>query len=577
MKRQRFIKYFILILIGICIFTSFFNYSHSLYAKMDTETANSNGPNDLNQLETQVSSLNNYKPVIEDQTYGLGSILVTNVLFNESGFLNFSTQYPEYNKDLAGNGLNVSYRNIEFVNTIKEAQLDLFKETPEDYNIITIQLNETLDVHYNSSIDYLEGVLIYAPRLYPCLLNRLYVHNASSPIREVQSGNYSIDANNNVVFDYASFFNGAEAADFKLYFIWKYNITITNWAMEQIKQDNLIMTRATQNITGTFHYLFNVQGQKLEGNALIGTYPYEDMQIGAADLNVSLKIYLPDKELLTDFVFNELGRVGKNNITYVSFSVNNSLFDLDFDAPFAVDFVEPVNVTWAVDRLAQDVNYRERIYLPSIIWGPKQIFLKYVRIEEKTISKDQVIDIESQFGRTVDYIEKNFTQVQEAESDSLVFTEKVIQQNGLEIVLPYIIFNETCPFIIKYKPSENLRVIITDAIKMPLRNTVVKIEYYGIQYGTYISKKQVQPVADTQTNANGEILITNVPNGDYMLIVYQDGKVAQATNVMAYKQINYVITTQPHVPLVLMGFLIPSAIFFFLGVLIYLHNIRRKG
>lgn len=573
MINNRFLKYIVLILISLCILSSYMEFNESYY---NEERLNVELSNDLALLETQSFTKDDYEQKIDEEEHGLGSIAVTNIAFNESGFLNHTDRYPEFNEDLVSKALNVSYKKTEFSRTIKEARADLFEELSDDYNIITIELNETLEVHYNTSIDYLEGYIVYYPRLFPCLLNHLYVHNDSSQIKEVNPGNYSVDDKNSVIFNYADYFNGAEKGDFQLYFFWEYNLTIQDWDLNQVSEDDLFVRSATQNITGTFNYIFNVLGEKLEGDSLTGEYPFTDLQVGAVGLTVSLRINHPDKKLIEEFVFNEEGYAGKNNNIFVTFSANDSLFDMNFETTFTVDFLKPVNYTWTIDRLAQPVNNRERIYFPSVIYGPEQIFLKFAKIEERTISIDQVVDTNSLFNREINYIGRNFTEFQEEVEDSLVFTEKVIQKRGLEITLPYLLLNETCPFIIKYQPSEDLRVIITDNIRMPLRNIEVEIQYYGKTYGSYISKEQVQPTSKTITDNNGEIFIKNVPSGDYTLLVFQQGKQIEKATVLAYKQINYVITDITHYPVVILSFLIPSSVLIILGVLVYLFYKKKE-
>ncbi|MHA1805561.1 MAG: hypothetical protein ACTSU4_13670 [Promethearchaeota archaeon] len=527
-------------------------------------------------LEPQLFSKEDFEPILEEERQGLGSVSITNLLFNESGFFNHSEQYPAYDLDLRTKALNISYEKTELIRTVKEATVDAFEEVSPSSNIITVELNESLRVKYDTSIDLLEGYLVYGPRLYPCLLNRLYAHNASSSIKEVYEGNYTIDDRKNVIFYYSTFFNGAEQGDFKLYLIWHYNITLEDWTINQVKEEDLFMSSSEQNITATFNYNFNVLGKKLKGEKLTGAYPFTSLQVAADNLNVTLRINMPDRELLENHAFTGQGYVGSNNIIYASFSVNNSLFDMDFDATFTIEFLDPVNVTWAIDRLIEGTNYRERIYFPNITWGPEQLFLKYVKIEERTISIDQIKEVTSQFGRVVEYVEKNFTEFQQVEENSLIFTEKVIQRRGLEITLPYFIKGETCPFRIKYEPSEDLRVIITDNIRMPLRNVEVKILYYGRVFGTYISNTFIQPTSITKTDENGEIFIQNVPNGDYTVILYEQGTPVYNSTVMAYKRVNYVITDISHFPLVILSFLIPSAIFLILGVLIYLHYKKER-
>jgi hypothetical protein len=431
----------------------------------------------------------------------------------------------------------------------------------------------------------MEGFLIYGPRLYPCSALELYVkENGSSIVNKIDDGNFSINQDINFArFNYNETFGGVEFKNFSMYIIWEYNITITkeNWELTQYEETDseLHLTQQEQEIEPKFNYFFNLDAKRFN----YSNFALIEPKVGAGDVNFNLTVNLPDKDLLekTALLLNGQSEIiasftnPDNSVnTGDNFHGNNSVFSLDFECNFTVRFEHAVDKAWAIDRLVFGRNTRERIYLPSIVSGPDYIYLKFAAIFESTISIDQVLSNTSLFERNLVYHDANVSEFEAPTQNSLIFTENSTKKKGLEIILPYMLKGETSPFIFKYVTTRNLRIKITDSINMPLMNFEVEIYYYGVIYGTYISVENTQPLAPTITNENGEVLIRNVPNGNYTLIVYQNDVPLLETSVSAYVEINYINTEIPHFPLLIIIFCVFNVIFIVLGFVIYIKNKR---
>ena len=540
--------------------------------------------NGNNYPNIQGFSKDDYSPILSEEKQGLGFINITDFNFggfDETGFFNNSIKYPDLFDDFNSTALNVSSDNLEFIRTSKTAQVDNLNDEVLDFNKITAILNETLNVQYNKSKKAdIKGELIYGPRLYPCVLSQLYIKNESSSIVEVNDANYSIDEDNFLIFDYDNYFNGVEYANFSMYLIWEYNLTINNWALAQINAGDLIVTNPEENITATFEYYFYLEGKVFNGTNL--------QDISSIDeLIIELKVSPPDKDLLENHTLklNDIIISDKNlknylrsdNSFYFSLSANNNSFYINFTSDFTIKFIDPVDNTWAIDRLVDRRNIRERIYFPSIISGPEHIYLKNLIIHETTITFDQVESHSSLFERKFSYFDKNLTEFEEDIENSVVFTDNIVKKRGLEIKLPYMINGEISPFTLKYETIENLKIIITDNIHMPILGLEVEINYYGKRYGTYISNNRTQPNCPVVTNENGEILLTNVSNGNYIVKIYQNNELIMEAPVSSYREINYVITTIPHFPSWIIIFGSMNGIILVGGILFYLKNKKRGG
>jgi len=526
-------------------------------------------------LQTQGFSEDDYIPIIEDDKQALGNITITSFDFDEVGFFNNSQKYPDLDDDFISGALNMTFLGINFTETKNIAQIDNLDEKIIDSRKITVVLNESIFVKYNTSVPNSEGYLIYGPRLYPCKLIQLRIlSNGTDYVKEVPEANYSIDSSNFLKFVFDKNFIKT-SHNFSMYLIWEYNLTIRDWVLFQHPEDKILVTKEEQVVNALFHYDFSVLGSKFATNSLTS-------RVNADNLEINLQVNPPDKELLDDYSL-EINNdtiddfVNTANSINISTTGNQETINLNFTTSYTIKFVNPVENTWAIDRLVEHRNVRERIYFPSLIDGPKHIILKYLMIYEKTIILDQVFKNSSLFERTVSYYDLNLTQIEEEFRQSLIFTENAIKKQGLKIILPYLIVGETNPVMIKYDANNVLLIKVTDNINMPLVGVDIVLYYYQKQYGTYISNDLIQPMAPVSTNENGEAVIRNVPNGNYTIMIYEDGKLIKESTVNTYQRFNYIVSDEVHFPLVILIFGAISGVFILLGVIFYIQYKNRQN
>ncbi|TFG24986.1 MAG: hypothetical protein EU529_02495 [Promethearchaeota archaeon] len=574
-KKIRLAKILVLILI----------FSNLIIPLISIESNNHSYNNNLSESsipkpKTQAFSKDLYNPtrILEEEKYGLGSINITLLKLEDIGPGFYSTndvEYSNYKQDLTSKALNMSFKHIKFIKTSKIAQVDNRNESIEDFRKITVKLNETLSIQFNNTnTDY----LIYASKLTPCVIDQLLVENNTESIKKVNDGNYSLikppeTEINFLKFNYKNYFK-LNTLNFTMHIIWRYNLTIDPWQLTQDISQELIITDEDNIVYPRFNYNFDIIGYKY--NLTKDGFK----KIPADDLLINLTIDLPDKNLLsshrlsingiritTDFLHPDKSVYTKDLIR-----ANESSIAIDFTTSFTLDFVDPVDYTWGIDRLVEDKDIRERIYFPEIISGPKHIFLKHVKILEETISFDQVITSTSLFKRIVLYKEINISELEEDIRNSLIFHEYATKRQGIKITLPYIIKGETCPFIIRYETTNDLRIIITDNINMPLSDLEVVLYYYDEIFGTYISKDKSQPLGPLITDENGEVLIEDVPNGNYTAKIYRrdSDDLIKKAEVSAFLDINYIVTQIIHFPLLILIFGGIGGLFFILGLIFYL-------
>ena len=196
-----------------------------------------------------------------------------------------------------------------------------------------------------------------------------------------------------------------------------------------------------------------------------------------------------------------------------------------------------------------------------MINGPQHIFLKDISFYEPAIYADQILSNSSLF-------ERDFT--------SYHLNTSLTGRQGIKVTIPYLIVGETCPSIIKYTPTQTLRVVVTDNVKMPLIGADVKVYYFGQEYGTYISKNRTQPIAPGKTDENGQIALSYVPAGNYTIEVYYNGILLKESIGSTYNIRNYINTNYPHFPIWIILFGVLNGIILLIGVAFYLKYKKKR-
>lgn len=518
-------------------------------------------------------SVDDYSPIINAPEQGLGNITITQFSFDEEGIFNQSDNYPNLVDDLSSGALEISYLETRYIQTTEIAQFNNLDDSLPESNKITVLINESISVQFNSSVSGSEGYLIYSPVLYPRVLNQvLVINNTGAIIEELNEEDYTIDSDDYFVFNYQNFFS-ATFHNFSIYFIFEYTLTLEAWDLTQDPSDVWLLTQQTQTFSPSFYYNFTLIGIKITGNLTIPPVP-------ADNLVLEIIVNPIDKDLFFDHILEI------NNQTKVDFlepdkkinvtiSADTKLFSLKFSANFTIMFENSVDFSWAIDRLIGGRNIRERIYFPSLISGPKHIFLRDITLIESTIIVDQIISNSSLFGRNVNVFDEIVSITQETIENSLIFTENAVKRKGLKIFIPYLIVGETNPCFLKYSATNDLKIVITDSIRMPLTGYRIELKYYGKNYGTYISNDFNQPMAYAYSDENGEILIENVPNGNYTVKVYQGTVLITEFQINTFREVNYLITKVFHFPLWILIFGGINGILILLGLLLYFNYIRR--
>lgn len=526
-------------------------------------------------LNTNLFTKDDYTPILDEPLQGLGNITVTKFNFDEEGLYNNSEVYPNLVDDLISGALNITYLTTSYLETVEIAQFNNLDESLPHSDEVTVLLNESISVQYNSSIENSEGYLIYSPRLSPINLLQVFVQNQSDPnIIELAEEDYTLDSKDFLKFNYDNYF-GTDFHNFSLYIIFEYDLKAHGWELSQSSEETLEITQQEQSFTPSFYYNFTLTGQKLTENFTTNPTTL------AENLIVEVIIDPLDKHLFFDHsleindqdISDFLELDDKINVTI---SADAKLFSLSFKANFTLRFEDPVDYSWAIDRLIGDRNIRQRIYFPSLIAGPEHIFLKNIKLIEKTIIYDQVIRNNSLFERPVNYFDIVELVTQESIENSLIFTDNAVKRKGLKLTVPYLIVGETNPCTVNYDATSDLKIIVSDSTRMPLVGYRVELIYFGIKYGTFISNDLIQPMTATYSDENGEVMIENVPNGNYTVRIYQGDTLVFEKLVNTFREVNYLVTDIVHFPLWILIFGGFCGILLLIGLALYFNYKKRS-
>jgi len=539
------------------------------YNSLDRENININI-----DPKIQVFSKDDYAPILDAPEQGLGNITITKLTFNEAGIINRSSIYPNLVDDLSSGALNITYIETQYMQTNEIAQFNNLDKSLPESDVITILINESISIQYNSSIGGSEGYLIYSPRLVPRILKQIFVQNeSSSVIEELSEDEYTLDVDDNLIFNYQNYFQD-NFHNFSMYFIFEYSLNVFGWEIVQDPKNILILTEQQQTFNPSFYYNFTLIGLKDSDNLTISSIPADNLIVELIVNPLDKNLFYDHQLKINDQVVNDF--LEQDELINVTISADAKEFSLTFKTNFTLKFENSVDYSWAIDRLMEGRNVRERIYFPSLISGPKHIYLENVTLIESTITINQIISNHSLFNRPVNCFDVIVSITQTSIENSLIFTENAVKRKGLRITIPYLIIGETNPFLLKYDATNDLKIVITDNIHMPLIDYRIELFYFGKVFGTYISNNLTQPMAPAYSNENGEVLIENVPNGNYTIKIYQDNVIVMDALINTFSEVNYVSTNVPYFPLWILIFGSINGALTLIGLIIYFNHKKRS-
>jgi hypothetical protein len=512
---------------------------------------------DANTLNVSMFSKENYTEILTTNKHSLGNITIDDIGYIGifEGLVNENVYHPVVTEDLISGSLSIDTTNMSFIETTSPALTNFLDGQNSNNNYATYTFNETVKVRYNNTQ---ARYLIYHSRFTATNLLEFYVNNGTEITELTEGVDYTFDERDYFIFYYEDFFQAGRIFNFTMYLIWDHIMGFVDWQIEQREDQIIKINEVEQEFTADFNYNFTMIARAFT-ESITDIVPINFWY-------VALTINPLDKEQFNDHVLM-LNGIEVNIGTHLTpekslliklsdgFTPEFSTFSLNFTANYVLKFENPVGEFWAIDRLVDQRSIRERIYLCNLISGPRHLYLKNLIFYESVIQFEEVLDSYSLFDR---YIEIN-------ELNSSISGFK-----GLNVTIPYLFVGETCPLLIKYITFQRLKVVITDDIKMPLIGAKIEVFHFGVIYGTYISLNRSQPVIPARADENGQIILKNVPRGNYTIRVYWQGRFVKEASISTFNEINYIRTNIPNSALWIIIFGSITGTILIMGVIFYL-------
>ena len=511
---------------------------------------------DENALNMNAITKDNYTEILTTNKYSLGNITVDDIGYIGifEGLVNENVYHPLVTEDLIDGSLSIDTIDMDFLETTNPASVNFLDDNPIKKDYATYTFNESLKVWYNETQ---ARYLIYHSRFTNTKLLNFYIDNGNVTTELIEDIDYTFDERNYIIFYYEDYFQAGRDFNFTMHLIWEHFMGFANWQIEQMEDNFFIIDEVEQEVTAQFNYNFLLVAHAFD-QSILETVPISFWY-------VALTISPLDKDEFNDHALMLNGiemNIGDYLTPEKSFQIelsdgfvpDSSSFSLNFTANYVVRFEDRVGDFWAVDRLVNLRSIRERIYLCNLISGPRHIYLKNIMFYESAIYFEEVLDSYSLFDRYVEINELNVN---------------ISGYKGLNVTVPYLYVGETSPLLIKYSTFQRLKIIITDDIKMPLVGAKIEVFHFGAIYGTYISNTSSQPISPSRSDENGQIILDNVPRGNYTIRVFWQGSFVEEASISTYNEINYIHTRIPHSPLWIIIFGVITGSILIIGAIFY--------
>ena len=79
-----------------------------------------------------------------------------------------------------------------------------------------------------------------------------------------------------------------------------------------------------------------------------------------------------------------------------------------------------------------------------------------------------------------------------------------------------------------------------------------------------------QPIIPRRSDENGQIVLNNVPRGNYTIRIYWQGSFVKEASISTFTETNYIYTNIPHSPLWIIAFGSIIGIILIIGAILYL-------
>jgi len=335
---------------------------------------------------------------------------------------------------------------------------------------------------------------------------------------------------------------------------YSYSLPINFWQIIQNGTSPIFLPNQTNTFTQVFYETFEINDPTLAPSNLIfnatlsyiPAYTNKVKYISMWAKDVSQTSY----GQFTNFYTSIDTRI--NNITWISNA--SSDYQIYYSANFTVKFEKVLVFPFAVDRLAQFGNVRERSYFVNVTAGPAGLCIENYFFNDTTLSFLDITDNSTYFGRSLLVFWNNLT-----------LNDQSVNQ-GVTLVGGYLAPGETDVLSVTYTASASLSIVVTDQTQTPISGAQVQLFWYNMTYGTYLRRDLNLTMAPKLSDSTGDVSYPSVPAyGNYSIVVQYLGNTYGPYNVYTNQSVNLVTTMIPHLPVWVISYASFSAVIFVIG------------
>jgi hypothetical protein len=510
-----------------------------------------------------------------DQNNSLGEIAIHNIYNMSAPF--FFNAFPENTPSA-----NITYiysmsSNLPVITIIPASFTHATGELNSRTSNITVRMNQTVYFKYNYSTTVFEVGI--QSKIQPAVLYKIYYSTNNIQFVPANQSDYYTSSTNVFVYNFTHLYQQQNNGSFYLRFEYDVPIPVSQWsvtALSPTENDgyNYLNARTT-NI---------IQKYNLNVSLGIGDGPV---------LDANFSVTLPGKNNVFNSSFNMYNNNAPNgtfhqtlfrdNVYYFRaqfMDTSNSYVKVGFIfyTNFTVEFKGTVlyEKFWAEDRLVSGFKTRERDYKISIIAGPEDLGLPFLRFNDTSIyfSDTTRRTFISELGRSVTIEDMNKSAPIQTDPDqpaSLVG----YRAEGISVLgFQYFLYKgEVDVVTVNYNAVRHLQLVVTDNIKIPLVGYKVNLYLGNHAYGTFINQEKIVPYPTKTTDIEGRVSVRNVPRGNYTIEVLDpNGKFVQNLTANSEELTNYIITDIDHFPTEILVYTGIFTAILLLGIALYKKN-----
>jgi hypothetical protein len=335
---------------------------------------------------------------------------------------------------------------------------------------------------------------------------------------------------------------------------YSYSLPITSWQIIDNDTTPIFLPNQTNTFSRTYYETFTINDPNMAQAGLTPTnFNASISYIPAYTNKVNyLSTWAAAAGSPTYYHFSNFDHAVNTTLNNVTWITNASAsYQIFYSANFTVAFGNVLQFPFAVDRLAQNGDTRERWYYLNVTKGPPGLCISNYIFNDTDLNYPDILNNVTNFGRPLLSEWNNVT---------------ANVSDGVTFVGGYLAPGETDVVIVTYTASASLSLVIADQTDTPLSGAVVKLFWNNMTYGTYMSQKLNVTLAPKLSDSAGNVQYTSVPaDGNYSVVVQYEGNTYGPYLVSTSQTVNLVTTAIPHLPTWVISFASFCGLIFVIG------------